>query len=61
MQASQPEKMKRRVLAVGRVLVRKGFVMKEEDLGLSLSESLLKLQRKKKRKNDQGSQRLTRS
>ena len=29
----QPEKMKRRVLAVGRVLVRKGFVLKEEDLG----------------------------
>jgi len=32
-EASQPEKTKHHVLAVGRVLVRRGFVMKEEDLG----------------------------
>ena len=32
-QASQPEKTKHHVLAVGRVLVKRGFVMKEEDLG----------------------------
>jgi len=32
-QAFQPEKMKHRALAVGRVLVKKGFVMKEVDLG----------------------------
>ena len=55
MQASQPGKVKRHVLAVGRVLVKRGFVMKEEDLG----ESLMQLQRKKKRKNGQGSQRLS--
>ena len=32
-QASQPEKKKHHVLAVGCVLVRRGFVTKEEDLG----------------------------
>jgi len=32
-QASQPEKTKHRVLAVGCVLEKRGFAMKEEDLG----------------------------
>ena len=61
MQASQPGKKKHQVLVVGCELETKGFVTREEDSRWSLFEPSRKLQRKKKRKGDQGPQRLTRS
>ena len=49
MQASQPEKKKHQVLAVGCVLEMKGFVTREEDLGVIFERAIAEAAKEKEK------------